>query len=75
VGDPAARAQRQLRKRLRVGDARSRDGTAGIVTVTPAADTATVRARSKTSFGFCVLRNTVSASKLNSQVLVKTLIW
>jgi len=51
------------------------EGTTGIVTVTPAADTTTVRARSKTSFGFCVLRNTVSASKSNSQVLVKTLIW
>ena len=35
-------------------------GTTGIVTVTPTADTTTVRARNKTSFGFCVLRNTVS---------------
>jgi len=31
-------------------------GAAGIVTVTPTADTKTVRARSKTSFGFCVSR-------------------
>ena len=50
-------------------------GSTGIVTVTPTADITTVRALSKTSFGFCVLRNTVSKSKANYQVLVKTLLW
>ena len=50
-------------------------GTTGIVTVTPTAETTMVRARNKTSFGFCVLRNTVSRSKVNYQVLVKTLLW
>jgi len=49
-------------------------GAAGIVTVTPTADTKTVRARSKTSFGFCVSRSTVK-SKANYQVTVKTLQW
>jgi len=50
-------------------------GTTGIVTVTPTTDAATVRARNKTAFGFCVLRNTVSESKMNYQVLVRTLVW
>jgi hypothetical protein len=49
-------------------------GSTGIVTVTPTAETRTVRARNKTSFGFCVLRNPVR-SKANDQVLVKALHW
>jgi hypothetical protein len=51
------------------------DGTTGIVTVTPTAETTTIRARNKTSFGLCLRRNTVSPSKANYQVLVKTLLW
>jgi hypothetical protein len=50
-------------------------GTTGIVTVTPTAENTTVRASNKTSFGFCVLRDTVSKSKVNYQVLVRTLLW
>ena len=50
-------------------------GTTGIVTVTPTADTTTVPARNKVSFGLCVVRNTEFKSKVNSQVLVKTLLW
>jgi endoglucanase len=50
-------------------------GTTGNVTVTPTADTRTVRALSKTSFGFCLLRNTVARSKAHYQVVVKTLQW
>jgi hypothetical protein len=50
-------------------------GTTGIVTVAPTADTATVPARNKVSFGLCVVRNTEFKSKVNSQALVKTLLW
>jgi endoglucanase len=50
-------------------------GSTGIVTVTPTADTKTVRARSKTSFGFCLLRDTVAQSKAHYQVLIRTLQW
>ena len=50
-------------------------GTTGIVTVSPSADSRTVRARNKTSFGFCVLRNTMGGSKANYQVMVKALLW
>jgi hypothetical protein len=50
-------------------------GTTGIVTVTPTADAKTIRARNKTSFGFCVLRNTTSKTKANYQVVIKTLVW
>jgi hypothetical protein len=49
-------------------------GATGIVTVTPAADTVTVRARNKTAFGLCVSRSAVP-SKANYQVLIKTLTW
>lgn len=50
-------------------------GSTGIVTVTPAADSRTVRARSKTSFGFCMQRDTKTRTKAQYQVLVKSLKW
>jgi len=34
-----------------------------------------VRARNKTSFGLCVLRNSGVSSKANYQVKVKALLW
>lgn len=50
-------------------------GTAGLVTVTPIEQTRTVRARNKTSFGFCVRRDRVSQSRASYQVRVKALNW
>jgi endoglucanase len=50
-------------------------GSTGVVTVTPMAETRTVRARNKTSFGLCVLRNSGVSSKANYQVKVKALLW
>ena len=49
-------------------------GVEGIVAVTPTADTTTVRARNKTSFGFCVSRS-ATESKASYQVMVKTVKW
>lgn len=50
-------------------------GTAGLVTVTPVEQTKAVRARSKTSFGFCVRRDRVSTTRESYQVRVKALTW
>jgi len=51
------------------------DGTKGVVTVTPTAASKTVRALNKTSFGFCLRRNTASMAKAHYQVRVKSLKW
>ena len=51
------------------------DGSIGVVTVTPTAETRTVRALSKTSFGFCLRRSTLTKAKGYAPVLVKTLKW
>jgi hypothetical protein len=50
-------------------------GSTGVVTVTPLADGRTVRARNKTSFGFCLQRDAVSLSKANHQVQVRAVLW
>jgi len=49
-------------------------GTSGIVAVEPMADTKTVRARSKTAFGFCVQRSALR-SKAAAQVRIKSVSW
>ena len=50
-------------------------GTTGIVTITPTADAATVRALSRSSIGLCLRRNTQSKTKSYAQVTIKSLTW
>jgi hypothetical protein len=51
------------------------EGSTGVVAVTPTAETRTVRALSKTSFGLCLQRSTLSKAKGYLQILVKSLKW
>ena len=50
-------------------------GSAGVVTVTPTADSRTVHARGKAAFGLCLRRDAASLVRAASQVVVKTLLW
>ena len=50
-------------------------GSAGVVAVTPTADSRTVHARGKAAIGLCLRRDAASRARAAAQVVVKTLLW